>query len=408
LIQRYFDEPYRFIAPHRGTFWPGLVSLFLPFARSRLSVPKMEYRGIDRLTKSLAAGHAAMVNPNHSRFADAAVTGYIGRLTGQYFFAPASYHLFRQSSFTRWLYPRLGCFSMHREGADKESLRELTRIMSEEKRPVILFPEGTWYRQNERLGPLQEGVSLIIRQALKKSERKIVIHPLAIRYWCLEDPRPAMDRWFVARETKLGWTPQTHLDFVPRIEKLSGALLAMKEIELFGSAKSGTLDERIAGLADGHLKAVEASREVKVSSGDIMDRVRRLRPILVRRLGEGPANVPAAERSEILRELNNLLFCEMLFAHSVGYLTEKPNLERRAETVLRIEETITDAEMPLVPMGCVAEMGEPIDAGEALADKSGPGDPLMRRLREALQGQLDRMGAEGPPKAWNCPKPLEL
>jgi hypothetical protein len=92
----------------------------------------------------------------------------------------------------------------------------------------------------------------------------------------------------------------------------------------------------------------------------------------------------------------------------VGYLTEKPNLERRAETVLRIEETITDAEMPLVPMGCVAEMGEPIDAGEALADKSGPGDPLMRRLREALQGQLDRMGAEGPPKAWNCPKPLEL
>src|SRR5205823_6143920 len=129
-----------------------------------------------------------LLTPNHSRWADPAVMGILADQVKQYLYYIASYHLFRQGRFMGWMLNRLGGYSIWSEGADRESIRTSARILAEAERPVVLFPEGTWFRQNDRVGPLQDGLSLITRQAVRQSTRPIVIHPVGIKYWLLQDP----------------------------------------------------------------------------------------------------------------------------------------------------------------------------------------------------------------------------
>src|SRR5262249_16159806 len=124
-------------------------------------------------------------------------------------------------------------------------IKTTVRILCDAERPVVIFPEGTWFRQNDRVGQLQEGLSLITRQAVKQSERPIYVIPAGIKYWMLSDPRPELQRpihppqrpvpefqrRIGAPEGRLGWSPQTRLDLVARLEKLGSALLAVKEVE---------------------------------------------------------------------------------------------------------------------------------------------------------------------------------
>jgi len=412
VTTRYFDEPYRFIPPVKSLFWARVARQMVPtLLRRSYSLARWELRGIERLKQSLDEQAGVILATNHSRFADGMLTSVVGFALDRYFYYPASYHLFKQSRLGGWYFNQIGGYSLHREGADRESLRETARILAEAERPIVLFPEGTWFRQNDRVGPLQEGVSLMVRQALKRGDRPLVIHPLSIKYWCLEDPRPGVNRWLDERETLLGWRPQRHLEFIPRLDQLTGALLGVREREWFDTPPSGGLRQRIEGLAYRILDVLELRHGMRRQEDEILGRTRRLRSVLVRRLAEGPSKIPPELRTAVRHDLDDLMFCEMLNAHSPEYLYERPTLERQAETVLRIEETLTDRELPLVPMGAVIEVGAPISA-RALPEAPGVGggvktavDPLLALISRGLQGQLDRQLAEGPPPSWNCPKP---
>ncbi len=148
--------------------------------------------------------------------------GVFGIQARAYLYYIASFHLFRQNKVIGWILNRIGGYSIWREGADRESIKTTARILAEAERPVVLFPEGTWFRQNDRVNPLQEGLSLITRQAARQSERPIVVHPVGIKYWVLEDPRPELKRRLTALERRFGWLPQDGLPMVPRIEKIDG------------------------------------------------------------------------------------------------------------------------------------------------------------------------------------------
>jgi 1-acyl-sn-glycerol-3-phosphate acyltransferase len=405
VTERYFDEPYRFIPPVKSLFWPRIARRLVPTLLRRLySVHRWELRGIDRLRKSLDQQAGVILATNHSRFGDGMLTSVVGFALDRYFYYPASYHLFKQSRLGGWYFNQIGGYSLHREGSDRESLRESARILADAERPLVLFPEGTWFRQNDRVGPLQEGVSLVVRQALKRGDRPLVVHPLAIKYWCLADPQPGMDRWLDEREQQLGWRPQRQLEFIPRLDQLTSALLAAREAEWFAQPPTGPLAGRIEGLALEILDQLEGRYAVRFREGKILERTRRLRGALVRRLAEGPAKVAPDERTLLRRDLDDLMFCEMLNAHSLEYLYERPSPERRAETVLRIEETLTDRELPLVPMGAVLEVGEGIPARELAQAPGEGGDPLLKLLAGNLQEQLDRLLAEGAPPAWRWTK----
>ncbi len=94
----------------------------------------------------------------------------------------------------------------------------------------------------------------------------------------------------------------------------------------------------------------------------------------------------------------------------MDYLRQRPSMERLAESVERIDETLNDEkEKPIGRMGAVIRVGPALDA-RALATERGDrkdGDPLMKQLACSMQALLDQMLAQGPPPEWGCPPPIE-
>lgn len=405
LVQRYFRDGYHFIPPYRSTFWCRLARWLMPHQlRRQMAVARWHFQGLDLLRESLRAGAGILLTPNHCRYSDPAVVGQLGAHLGSFFYFIASYHLFKQGRLLGWYLNRIGGFSINRDGADRESLRESIRILTNAERPLVVFPEGTWFRQNDRLGPLQEGVALIARQAARRTHRPVRVHPVGIKYWLLQDPRPVLGQRLQKLEAQLGWRPQRDLPLVVRFEKLGSALLGIKEVEFLGQVQPGSLDERIGRLAESRVAAAEKYYMGSTGGGWILERIRRLRRHLVGRL-VGVGNDPAEIR-EVHEALEDLLFCENLSSNSMDYLYERPNAERLVETLQRLEETMTDQfEEAVAPLGVVVAVGPALDV-EAGADKGAAGNeghPLMQRLSHAIQGLLDGLIAQGPPRDWNCP-----
>ena len=406
-MERYFLEPYRFIAPFRSTFWVRLSrGMILRNLRKKQNIIRFACTGKEHLRASLDAKAGILLTPNHSRWPDPMVVGTVlSQQFDEYPYYVASYHLFRKSKFTRWMLNRLGGYSIYREGADREAIRATSQLLADGQRPVVLFPEGTWFRQNDLVGPLQDGLSLITRQAARLSERPIVIHPVAVKYWLLEDIGSTILARLAAIERRIGWHAQSSLDVLERIAKLGGALLALKEIEFLGHTQSGDLDVRIRDLTLSQVERLERAHLGRPFDGWALERIRRLRQHLTRLLLE-KASDPATTRS-VKKDLGDLLFCENLSAQSLAYVRERPSQERLAETIQRIEESLTDGEeKPLGKMGVTMRFGPAIDVRTfrppEAADRKG-GDALVAHLRATMQALLDQQLAEGPPAEWGCP-----
>jgi 1-acyl-sn-glycerol-3-phosphate acyltransferase len=413
LVQRYFSEPYRFIPPFRSTFWCRVVRRFLPRqlrGSKSMRVSHWHFQGTEELQKSRQQQAGILLTANHCRTADPLIMGMLGLHVQQYFYYVVSYHLFKQNRMRGWWMNRVGGYSILREGADREAIKATAQILASAERPVVIFPEGTWFRQNDRLAPLQEGIILMTRQAVKLATRPIVVHPVAIKYWQLEDPRPALQQRLTLVEAALGWHPQKQLDLVGRIEKIGSALVAVKEVEHFGAPQPGGVDERIQGLINSHVASLERQYLGREHLGWTLERIRRVRQTLVRRLPQAARD--PVERERLHQGLDDLLLCENLSGHSLPYVQERPSLERLAETVQRIEETVWDQEeRPPVPVGAVVALGPAIDVrplvNEGSRNRNEP-DPLVQQLSRGIQTLLDQLVKQGPPSEWGCPAPVEV
>lgn len=405
MQERYFRDNYRFIPPYRSKFWCyTLAPIFKAKIPKVFNLHRWKFQGAEHLRHSLDQNAGMLLTPNHSRQADTPAVGLLGHSVGQFVYFVASYHLFKQERWRRWLINRMGAFSIWREGTDREAIRECVKILQKAERPLVIFPEGTWFRQNERLGKLQDGVSLIARQAARKADRPIHVLPVAIKYWLLEDPTPSLERRLSRLEQSLRWQPQSDLEWLPRIEKLSRAMLGVKEVEHFGEAQRGELDDRINNLIDSHLAELEDGYFGQGREGTVIERVRALRQHIVRRLVS--ENAAKEEVEDARKALENLMFCELLVAHDFEYLRENPSYERVTEAVDRIEETLTDRDTTDVPLGAVLKVGPPLDLADFAAEKrrKGEADPLTDAIADSLRQMMSDLLAEGPPAEWNCPR----
>lgn len=112
------DTPYQFVPPDYGTFWGRVLGRFLlpHYLRSNHGVESYELIGVERLRASVEARHGILLTPNHCRPCDPMVLYPIGLAVGAPVHIMASWHLFMQGRFQRWILPRLGVFSVYREG----------------------------------------------------------------------------------------------------------------------------------------------------------------------------------------------------------------------------------------------------------------------------------------------------
>jgi 1-acyl-sn-glycerol-3-phosphate acyltransferase len=395
-------KPYRFVPPRFSPFWARIIQWYLPtYLRKSCGVTSWACVGADRLRASLKAGAGVLLASNHSRPCDPMVLGLLAREVAQPFHVMASWHLFKQSRMQSFLLPRIGGFSLYREGLDRESLKCATRILADARFPLTIFPEGFVTRNNDRLLNLMDGVAFLARAAAKQraaSPRpgKVLVHPVFIRYFFEGDLAATLTPVLQEIETRLSWQPQRQLPLRERVVKAGQALLALKEIEYLGAAQTGGVMERLPCLLDHLLTPLEQEWNGGRHESDTMTRVKRLRSAILPDLIQD--DLTEAERARRWRQLADLYFAQQLHCYSGDYLADDPTPERLLETVERFEEDLTDAARPHPPFHAVISVGDAIEATPA-RDRSADGDPIATELQRQLELMLETSKSHRPTRS---------
>jgi 1-acyl-sn-glycerol-3-phosphate acyltransferase len=355
-----------------------------------------EIRGAEKLSASLAAGHGVVLAPNHVRECDAITVGFLAIKCQCYLNIMASWHVFKGSWFQSFMIRQVGAFSVHREGMDKTSINTAIQILTEAKRPLVLFPEGYCAFHNDILSPLQEGVSLIVQRAARKREEKggqVVVHPVVIKYQYAGSPEETLEPILAGLEQRLGLDIQTQLSILDRVHKIGAELLGLREMEYFGKAQTGGLFERQERLIEHLLQPLEVQWDRPGEGSSVYERVKALRTVLLRELVEG--NPDAETKKQCWRQLSDCMFALRLQSTPADYLKDNHCVERLLETVERFEDDI-DNTIPKRPYRVVIEVGDGLPVSPQ-RDRKGPG--IMKNIELSLNEMLRRLAVE-------CNQPL--
>jgi len=401
MQQIFIEKPYQFVPPVYSDWWPPILRLYIHrYMRKVFGVHSLEFRHVERLRASLDAGHSIILAPNHCRLSDPIVLGVMALEAGTNLFAMASWHLFQQSRFQRFMIRRMGAFSLLREGNDRQSIDTAIEILVNRRRPVIMFPEGAITRHNDLVREMMEGPSFIGRQVAKRLAKLgrpggVVIHPVAIRYAFNGNHEASLSPTLDQLETRLSWQPQNQLTLVERIGKIGAALLSLKEIEFLGASRTGNTYERANHLIESVLEQLESEWNLRDTSGGVIARVKQLRSTIMADMMAG--KVSAEERERRWRHLTASYYVQQISHYPRDYILREKNLpERVVETVERLEEDFLDTARVYHPLHAITQIGEAIPVGTE-RDRRAEGDPIMAEVRRQLQSMIDALAAERTP-----------
>ena len=379
-------RPYEFVPPRFNPLVYRAFSPLLPLMlRKAYGVASIEIKGQANLDASLRAGHGVLLTPNHSRPSDPFVIAALGNACRRPVHIMSTWHIFMEGAIQRYLLQRVGIFSVHRESVDRASLRCAEQILNRAAHPLVMFPEAIVSRTNDHMNAFLRGSAFVARRAAHRRQREcggqVVIHPVFIRYRFAGDVKARVSPVLDEVEQRLGWQPQSNLPLRERILKIGQALLASKEIEYFGAAKTGSLTSRIAELRDAVLQSSEKQWLRRYRHQDTMARVKAVRtrifPHLLR-----PEQAPMRQE-DLWRVIGDLYFVQQLHCYPEGYLNG-PNPERLLELVEHFEEDLTDKVRPHYPLHAQVHVGEAlvVPAERRVYPHA---DPLMATLREQME-----------------------
>jgi 1-acyl-sn-glycerol-3-phosphate acyltransferase len=401
------DEPYKFVPPYRGKWLSWAFRFVLkPYLRKNYGIIKVDYSGLEHVRESIRAGHGILICPNHSRDSDPMLLGMLCRKIPSHVYSMASWHIFKQSAIEGFVVRRLGGFSIYREGLDRQALDTAVQIVETAERPLVIFPEGVISRANDRLNPLMEGVSFVARVAAKKRaekspDKKVVIHPVAIRYRLVGDLMDSIGPTLKRLEERTFWKSHEDLPVIERIRRLALAYMASREVEILGDCQHGPLKPRVALLLNAILHPFERQWLGKARTGDVISRVKELRAAIVPGLLRG--TLSEAETRQRWRQLTDCYYAQTMAMYPDDYLEDGVRgaltPERIAETVHRIEEDMTDKVTPHPSWRVEFSIGEAIEVDPGRKPRGV--DPLMDTLRRRM---LELLKIED----WWPPEPVQI
>jgi 1-acyl-sn-glycerol-3-phosphate acyltransferase len=380
-----YQTPPRYWEP-RMTPW--ICRLWRPMINRELrrgqKITHIEVQGIEHPQAALKENCGVMVTPNHSFHYDSYVMIETAHRVGPPFHFLSAWQVFAMSKpFEQRVLQWHGCFSINREAADLKAFKQAVDIVANAPQPLVVFPEGDIYHSNDRVTPFRDGAAAIAMSAAKKAERKVVCLPVALKCFYVQDPTAELTKVMTRLEERFNWRPRTDWPLDKRILHYADGLLAMKEIEYIGRQQSGTIPERIQGLAN----------HVQTTAGIVPERVKEVRRAVIKRLEE--PEIKEEARRPLVDAMDDLFFVVQLFSYPGNYLSEKPTLERTAETLDKFEEDVLQQDFPGIrgERHCVVRFGAPIE----IPKERGARDAVQQmtdQMENAVQGLLDEINAQ--------------
>ncbi|OHB66291.1 MAG: hypothetical protein A2V70_12455 [Planctomycetes bacterium RBG_13_63_9] len=390
-------NPYRVAPPPR--WWPPalkprLVRLLRPLRRrQRIRKQKLlevEVHGAEGLQDAIAQGHGVLITPNHPSHADAHSMYEVADRVGRPFYFMATWHLFdSRNVFGQRILQWHGVFSVDREGTDLQAFKQAVAIVQNRPFPLVIFPEGEVYHCNDRVTPLREGAAMIALSAAKRAKRPVVCVPCALKYQYVEDPTETLLRSMAELERDVHWRPRPDQPLAERIYRFAEAVMALKEMEFYGQATTGSLPERTNALANHILGLLQRRYEVQSGEGTIPERVKQLRHVTLQRLEDLDREDP--QFKQLNDDLDDLFLVAQLFSYPGDYVAEQPTIERLAETLDKFEEDALGKYTPEVRAArkVTAYLGEPIPV-ETIGKPRAAAGELSDRLESRIQEMLDQ------------------
>jgi 1-acyl-sn-glycerol-3-phosphate acyltransferase len=385
------DRPYQFVPPRHGRFWPKLFSWYAArMLRKQYRVRRIEYCGLENLKSSIAAGHGVLIAANHPRDEDALLMFDLSRRIGTPIYLMFSWHVLHQDRIQNFFLPRVGGFSIWREGPDRAAISTAVDLLAQAKRPLGIAPEGYVTRTNDQLVEFAEGISLVAHAAAKQRAKmnppgKVVVQPMAIRYQFGGDVQAAVTKALDDLDAHLGWEPKRDLPIMDRLCRMGMSLLAMKETQHFGAERSGELSERLSTFMEHLLRPIEDEWVAGKRDGAVPTRVQRVRCAIVPDMCQG--KVSETERARRQKQLADLYLAMQLHRYPPDYLKGNPPPERLIETAERYLEDICDKVSPLGALRTTVTFGPAIEVNPQRSSRQGP-DSLLTQLERSIAGML--------------------
>ncbi len=395
------EKPYRFQTPYQSTLAPYLFQRFRlvdRFLRHYEGICSHEVRGIEHLKESLRRQAGIVLAPNHCRYSDPLAMAWVLRPAGVYPYAMASWHLFHHSFAQSQLIRLCGGFSVNREAVDRQALDMAVSGLVEGQRPLILFPEGTVFRSNDRLQPFLDGVAFIARTAArrraKQGKSSTVIHPVAIKYLFQGDVIQTITPVVEEMEHRFAWYLPTcrARTMVERVSRLTDAYLVTKEIEHCGSVAQGNSQERRLQLIEQLLRPLE-KQWLKNSPKEttLVPRIKALRLLMMPLLLSD--QTPPREKQQIRLDLSRIYTAQQIGSYPEGYLDSPVTNTRLLETVEQLEEDIWGKARVHKPLHAILQVGPAIEVTDQRPAKESV-DPLMEQLETRIREMLVELSSQ--------------
>ncbi len=356
------------------------------------------------------AGKRALICPNHSNRHDPQVMFEFSRLSGEGFNYVAAREVFDwEHGFNGWWLQHLGCYSVVRGAADRESFKMTKKVLSEGKKKLVLFPEGEISRQNDTLMPLESGaaqltfwaVEELAKQAASAAIEPVYVIPMALKYTYPKDIQSGLKGTLSVLEEHLGIKPDDNSAY-HRLRKISEKLLETLEREYSMKPAAGAeLNDRIAALRQSILINVSHQLQVELPAN-----VRQLEMIRVLR-NHIDDFVYAAEVdfSEYEKKVHEERAATMrgfyadldrvvnFIAIYDGYLKEQLSQERFGDILDRLEREILRTREPSFRGSRVVllDVGEPINLSERHADYKSAKKATVAKVTDEIFGQVSGM-----------------
>ena len=393
-----------FWPPRSSRFWRAV---FEPFRRwylhSYYGISEVVVDGIEHLTTQIQPADGVLIAPNHSHDSDPHVMMEVSKKLGRSLYFMAAWQIFRPHwGIDGFCLQRLGAFSVDREGCDRRAVKQAVEILTTGK-TLVVFPEGEVYRLNERLTPLLEGVAFMALTAQRDLDKsapeqrnsdtgsRVWIVPAAIRYKYVEEVAPKLEEAIREIESRMLWNPPHGAALHERIVRVGELALTIKEKEKLGHSREsdGDLPGRVAFLIDELLKRNETKHLKKSPSAETVPlRVKAVRRHLLEIWTDEKSDPEAMRQARAA--LDDVQLVLQLYSYPGDYVSEKPSIERMAETIEKFEEDLTGSASPKGKRQARVILGDPIDlreAGAAGRPRTVAAD-VTDRLEEAIKGLM--------------------